>query len=612
MKYFLVSINGSQVEPLTYCSCLTLSSGDIVEVKLVNRNYLATVISFVDKPDFKCQEIISKTDTFFSTSQLDCAKFISEYYTCSLGMSLSLFTPFTKKIKELKNKEDFTLPILTCEQKKAFEFICQQNISLLFGDTGSGKTEIYISTICEVLQEGKNAIFLLPEIGLTPQLEERLKFYFHEMVGIWHSKITKNKKQELLTKIEQGVIRVVIGARSALFLPLDKVGLIIIDEEHDESYKANNTPRYNARDVALFYGKKIGAKVVLGSATPSVSIFPKVPSFRLKGNYYKSTQRVIYENHTSELTENMIDIMQKTIEKNEQIIVFLPTRANFKYITCKNCGSNVDCPYCSVSMSLHKNHNLLKCHYCNYTSRIVQNCFKCNSDTMEAVRLGTAEVVERLREFFADKVVEKFDRDEITTETKLRKVLKDFNSHKIDILVGTQMLSKGHDYHKVGLSVILGIDNILALSDFRAREKALSLAIQIAGRSGRKSDGVVFIQTKNEEFFMKYLTNYDNFIQDELSLRQELYPPYKKLLRLLISNKNDMKAKESMHSALDNLKNLKDIEIVGYGKADIEKIANKYRYNILLRSNKAKPLIVAALTCKNVNIQPDIDPVNFS
>lgn len=612
MNYYELFILGSALGPLTYESNLVLKKGDVLEVPFQGKTKLAVVINSCEKPTFDCKKILKQQDSFFTQTQLEIAKFISNYYVCSQGISLSLMTP-AKYTKFEVSKLSLNTPSLDENQEKAFDFIEQNKVSLLFGDTGSGKTEIYIMSIAKTLQDGKSAIFLLPEIGLTPQLETRLKSYFGDLVSVWHSKLTPKKRLEVMQRLNDGKVRILLGARSALFLPLEKVGLIVVDEEHDESYKSAKSPRYNARDIAILMGKILDSKVILGSATPSVISATKVPTFRLKGNYFNTKINVCYENLNNSLSQKLLIAISKTLEKNQQIIIFLPTRAHFKYITCKSCGAHIECPFCSVAMSLHKHHNVLKCHYCNYTSPIPKVCPKCGDETMEASRLGTSEVVDRLREIFTDKNIEKFDRDEVSTETKLRAMLKSFNNHEIDILVGTQMLSKGHDYHKVGLSIIMGIDSILAISDFKSREKALSLAIQIAGRSGRKEHGEVFIQTQNEDFFKKYLQDYDAFIKDEQNIRLKLFPPYTKLLRLLIEHKNANKAQEIMQNALNLIQdNCKDVEIIGYGKADIEKISNKFRYTIVLRHVSAKSLIEAAMICKNNFIQIDMDPLHFS
>ncbi|MDR1614552.1 MAG: primosomal protein N' [Campylobacteraceae bacterium] len=611
MFYYQTALLGSSLEPLTYRSLKQVKNGYVIKVPLKTKESFGVVVQAVEEPSFECQDIIETTKRFFTASQLERAKFISEYYSSSLGLALGLFVPYESE-KTAFAKLEIPPPALTAEQRQAFEFAKSHKMSLIFGDTGSGKSEIYIALICDALSQGKNALFLLPEIGLTPQLEARLKVFFGDLVVLWHSKLTKKRKTEILSAINEGRARVILGARSALFLPLYDTELIIVDEEHDESYKSNSAPRYNARDISLMTGAKENIKVVLGSATPSLATALKIPYFRLKGTFFKSDKEIIFENAHNELTDKLLHEIKKTLAKKQQIIVFLPTRAHFKYITCKACGKNIECPYCSVSMSLHKNINALKCHYCGFTARIFKICPECKSETMEATRLGTAEVVDRLREIFSGYRIEKFDKDEITTDIKLNRTLKSFQAREIDILVGTQMLSKGHDYHGVGLSIVMGIDSLLAMNDFKAREKALSLAIQIAGRSGRKEKGVVFIQSKNCDFFEKYIEDYDSFLEYEKHIRDGLYPPSRKLMRLLISHKNEMKAKEITDKTVHILENCESVEIVGAGDCDISKIALKYRYFILLRSKNIKPLLRAAKLVRDRFIQIDMDPLNFS
>ncbi|MDR1975835.1 MAG: primosomal protein N' [Campylobacteraceae bacterium] len=602
---------GLAFEPPIYFSREEVKEGSVVKVPLKTKESEGVVLKVTEEPPFECLSIAQVSGKFFTPAQLERAKFISEYYSSPLGLCLSLFVPHESE-KRAFTSLTIPAPKLTPEQQKAFEFVRSHEHSLIFGDTGSGKSEIYITLICDTLLRGKNAIFLLPEIGLTPQLEARLKAFFGDLTAIWHSKLTKKRKSEILKEIDEGKIRVVLGARSALFLPLYDTELIIIDEEHDESYKSNSAPRYNARDVALMMGKKEGAKVVLGSATPSVTTALKIPYFRLKGRFFKSGKEIVYENAHNELTQPLLQEIGEALAKKQQVIVFLPTRAHFKYIVCKSCGKNIECPFCSVSMSLHKNINALKCHYCNFTARVPKICPECGSETMESARLGTAEVTDRLREIFGEHIIEKFDKDEITTDKKLKRVLKSFQAREIDILVGTQMLSKGHDYHNVGLSVVMGIDSLLAMNDFKSREKALSLAIQIAGRSGRKEEGRVFIQSKNCDFFRRYLEDYDSFLESEKDIREGLYPPSRRLMRLLISHKNEAKAKETTDRAVQILKSCEGVEIVGAGSCGISKIAGKFRYFTLLRSKTIKPLLQAAKLTHDPLIQVDMDPLNFS
>ena len=397
-------------------------------------------------------------------------------------------------------------------------------------------------------------------------------------------------------------------------MPVLDPGLIIVDEEHDSSYKSNSRPRYNARDLAVYFGKVLGCKVVLGSATPSLTSYQKYPLFRLKGSFAGLKKEYIYEKNSDDLSENVINELSQILKDKKQAIVFLPTRANFKYISCFDCGEFVSCPFCSVGLSLHKDKNALVCHYCGYIQRIPKECPNCKSEHLGSFRMGTEEVREKLSSLFPKATIQKFDRDAIKNTRELNRVLKEFNEEKIDILVGTQMLSKGHDYKGIGLSVILGIDNVLAQNDFKARENALSLAVQISGRSGRAGVSKVILQTSNEEFFKRYMDDFELFLKDELRYRKDLYPPYKKLLRLLVSHKQDLKAKEIMQNILFCLQaNLeKEVEIVGSGEANIKKIASKYRYQILLRSTSSKALLKTISKCKQTHCEVDMDPISFS
>jgi len=589
----------------------------LVKLFLRGRENSAVVMKPVKQPDFKCEYIKELTKYYLSPSCLKIASFISQYYFCSLGEASSLFVAFSKD-EDKQNDINKTLykPLfgLSASQKKALSFLNTQKTSLLFGDTGSGKTEIYITMIAKVLQEGKSAVFLMPEISLTPQMGKRLKAVFGEHIALWHSKVTKKKKQMILEGVKSKKIKLIAGARSALFLPFSNLGLIIVDEEHDSSYKSNSRPRYNARDLAVYFGKVLDCKVILGSATPSLTSYHKYPTFRLQGSFAGEKKEYIYEKNSKDLSINIINELSKILKEKKQAIVFLPTRANFKYISCFDCGELVTCPFCSVGMSLHKDKNALVCHYCGYTERIVKECPKCKSTHLGSFRMGTEEVKEKLTSLLPNANIAKFDRDAIKSTRELNRVLKEFNDKKTDILVGTQMLSKGHDYEGIELSVILGIDAILAQNDFRSRENALSLAIQIAGRSGRAGTGKVILQTSNEEFFKKYINDYELFLKDELKYRQELYPPFKKLARILVSHKEQSKAKDITSNVYQCLQtNLqKGVEIVGSGEANIKKIASKYRYDILLRSTSSKALLQTISKCKQNHCEVDMDPISFS
>lgn len=612
MNHYEIAVCGRPLAPLTYRSPVPLPLMARVEVSLGGRLRNGYVVKAVEQPDFSCEEA-ADTGLFLPEDRLEIARFIADYYVCALGEALELFLPFSRT-PEPEPVDPKVEVELSQEQEKALTFLREHPAALLFGDTGSGKTEIYIRRMEEVLKEGKSAVMLMPEISLTPQIEQRLKAHFGEMVAIWHSKITKKKKEKILAGLADGSVRIVAGARSALFLPVANLGLIVVDEEHDDSYKAGNRPRYNAKDVAVLMGNRLGVPVVLGSATPSLPSYEKFPVFRLKGQFFAGKRHFVFRETPGDFLDlAVIDALKQTVAAGKQAIVFVPTRANFKYLVCDHCGKTVECPFCSVGMSLHRSDRRLKCHYCNYMTPIPKTCPSCDTGTLAVSRMGTAEITEQLRAALPDTTVETFDRDAVTTDGKLKKLLAAFNDNEIQVLVGTQMLSKGHNYHDVALAVILGLDNILALPDYRNGERAMSLLLQIAGRAGRKEDARVIVQTMNGDFFKPYLNNYQAFLEKEKEGRKDLYPPFRKFLRILFAHANGAKARDAAARCYETMRRLPEVEVVGFGECAIEKIAGKYRFNVLLRSASAKALLKAAHLAKEERLaEVDMDPLQFS
>ncbi|AYJ80301.1 primosomal protein N' [Aliarcobacter cryaerophilus ATCC 43158] len=614
MNYYEVAILKSPLQNLTYESEEIIENGSLVEVILAKRknSNLAVVIKKVDKPDFKCSTILSIKDEFYTDCMIEIADFVSKYYICSMGFSLSLFQAFNKNICYENLSTDYKKEInLSSFQKEAKSFLDSKKQALLFAKTGAGKTEIYIKTIKEVLKQGKQAVFLMPEISLTPQMEKRLEEVFDSSVAIWHSKVTIKRKKEILLKLQNGEIKLIAGARSALFLPYSNLGLIIVDEEHDNSYKSDTTPRYNAKDLAIFIAKKFDLRLILGSATPSLNSFYKIPYFELDKTFYETKKSYIFENSGQNISEKTLHLIKKSIENKNQTIVFLPTRANFKHQICFDCGKSVECPFCSVSMSLHKNDLALKCHYCGFAQKIPEFCPSCKTGIVRNHRVGTAQIEEILKNEFPNSIIKRFDKDSVNSEKSLKKILDEFNENKIDVLVGTQMLSKGHDYHNVKLAVVLGMDSLLNMSSYKARENALSLLLQISGRSGRNGFGEVIIETKNEDFFKYYLeeSNYKEFLKSELEFRKDLYPPFVKLARVILSSTNGLKVKDELQEIVKDLKNNKDIEVVGFGECAIFRISNKYRYEVVIRSKDVKALLKSLHYLKSNNISIDMDTI---
>jgi len=618
--YYNVSLLKSSAPSLTYAFTQALELGNIVSVPLKSTVKEAVVTALTTQPTFQTEEILSLSTHYYTQEQMAMAKFISEYYFSSFSEAISLFLPY-RRVDEIDHEaiqingrfhRPYEKPTLSPIQQQAYEQLLTKDKALLFGVTGAGKTEIFISLMAKMLEEEKTSIFLMPEISLTPQMEKRLKVYFGDRVAMWHSKLTKKKKESILAAIEEGSIGIVAGARSALFVPLKNLGLIVVDEEHDDSYKAMTRPRYHARDVAVLMGQKLGAKVVLASATPSMTSYHKYDVVKLDKPFVEAKKRYTFITGSS-LDKTMLNALHKNYHTQAQSLLFLPTRGNFKYLYCQSCGKTHLCPYCSVGMALHRKRRHLKCHYCNFTEAIVDTCTQCGHTPLTSERMGTQEAIEVIATAIEGIQVEQFDKDSITTAKKLKEALGRFESGESHVLLGTQMLSKGHDYANITLSVIMGLDYILGLADYRARERAMSLLFQIAGRSGRSSEAEVIVQTNDADFFKEYLSNYETFIKDELAfLEMADYPPFVSLARVLIAHKDEAKAGKITLDTVTKLKAFKDVEIVGSGKAPVERIANKYRFNILLRAKNRVPLLKAlhSVDCREIEI--DFDPVEFS
>ncbi|WP_457597650.1 primosomal protein N' [Hydrogenimonas sp.] len=613
LQRYGVALIGRKLKTLDYRYDDDLAIGSVVRVPLRGKESKGVVVEGPAECG-TCEgllEIAGPPEGRYDSYQLATARFIADYYGCSLGEALGLFTPHPVERPGLQPPEvNETIELLPAQQE-ALERLASHPAALLFAPTGSGKTEIYMKLIARTLAENRSAIFLMPEISLTPQMEKRLKAHFGDTVALWHSKLTKKRREETLARIRGGEVRIVAGPRSALFLPLHEIGLIVVDEEHDDSYKAHNRPRYHARDVALYMGRLLGARVVLGSATPSATTYARQPVVRIDKPYIQTKKRYRFERGGCRLTPDIVDAIGRHAKEGGQAIVFLPTRANFKYLYCESCGYHLECPYCAVGMSLHRKARLVRCHYCGYAEKIPSACPKCGG-VMQNDRMGTAEVVEALRERFGELRIEQFDKDTITTANKLQKTLERFGAREIDVLVGTQMLAKGHDYADVTLAVILGLDYILALPDYRARERAMALFVQIAGRAGRAREAEVIVQTNEPEFFEEYVGRYEAFLQSELEAREGLYPPTRHLCRLLFSAREEAKGAAAVAKVKGAIEALGLVEVVGAGKAPIERIAGKWRFTILLRSTSRKALLQSVKAVEDGSFEVDMDPVDFA
>ncbi|PAF51849.1 primosomal protein N' [Helicobacter sp. 13S00401-1] len=640
----LISVSpvGLHLNELLYSTDLPLKRLDLVLIDLRGKQYLGIVsqtniilesLSFTPKP-------VTKSHLSLTTLQKNLLEFTSKYYLQSLGNVANIFhfqdsvqdkllearanKPSKNENKPKKPIETSPLLNLSQAQKSALKFIESKNLSLLFGDTSSGKSEIYFHLIDSLLHSNNTAqcLLLMPEISLTPLMEKRLQKHFGDKVAMWHSKITKVKKQKVLNALSKGSVKIIIGARSALFLPWSDLRLIIVDEEHDDSFKSQTSPRYNARDLCVMLSQK-GIKVVLGSATPSIKSYYLAKEhgylFRLKGKFFNSKTKLTLDSSKEILSPMLLTSLQKVLDDKKQAIIFLPTRANFKSLLCTNCASTIKCPHCHVSLSVnYKKHSLI-CHYCNYHMPIPEVCPTCSSTELRGKRLGTEELKRSLEELFQTAKIRICDRDNAGSFKELNKILNDFSNHKFDFLIGTQMLSKGHDFKDASLSVILGIDHILGLNDYRASEKAFELLFQIAGRSGRREEGSVLIQSLQSEYIESvFKKGFQNFLENELLQRANFYPPFVRLAKLTIRDKDESKALANAREIKDLLLRCKEenVEIIGLAPGNMPKLKDYYFFNIILRCKKASPLLQSILSLEfylkdKLSFDIDIDPIDF-
>lgn len=476
---------------------------------------------------------------------------------------------------------------------------------LIFGVTGSGKTEVYLQLIEKVLNQGKKAIVLVPEISLTYQTVTRFLSRFGNNVAILHSKMTIAKRKEEYKRIKQGKIDIVIGARSAIFAPLDDLGLVIIDEEHDSSYYSQTTPKYSTKDIAAYICKTKDAVLVLGSATPEISTYNKAKNELIDLFYMKSRpgiavlpkielidmrqERVL--GNTSVLSVALKDEILKNINNNEQTMIFLNKRGYTSYLTCKTCGYVFKCPNCDVSMTYHKTNNLLLCHYCSHVEKNIKSCPECGSSDISSGTIGTQKLEEELKETFPNISILRMDADTTIARDSHQKILDQFKNENINVLVGTQMISKGHDIANVTLVGILGVDSLLGLNDYTASEKAFSNIYQVAGRAGRaKLPGRVLIQTNDTQ---NYILNsieendYEKFFESEIEYRKTFgYPPFLDIVLFELVGKDFDTVKKEAEKLYNILiqKNANEYRVFSPKSPYIQKLNNKYRVNIIMKT----------------------------
>lgn len=542
-----------------------------------------------------------------------------------------------------------TLPWqLNAEQQQAVSRILaaeaqgEATTFLLEGITGSGKTEVYLQSIAEILNKGKTAMMLVPEIALTPQMVQRFKSRFGKAVAVLHSGLSQGEKYDEWRKIERGEAQVVVGARSAVFAPLQKIGLIIIDEEHEATYKQEDTPRYHARDLAIWRSQYHHCPVILGSATPSLESRARAQKKRYELLYL--TQRAhenaqlpsvtivdLKEEYAQKNTSTFSRLLQEKIsnrlQQKEQIVLLLNRRGYSSFMMCRDCGYVLPCPNCDISLTLHMDVKKMRCHYCGHQENIPKKCPDCQGEKIRYYGTGTQKVEEELQERFPSARILRMDVDTTRKKGAHEKILKAFEEQEADILLGTQMIAKGLDYPNITLVGVLNADTALNLPDFRSSERTFQLLTQVSGRAGRGAKpGEVIVQTFNPEHHSIVLAqaqDYEAFYQQEMILRhQSGYPPFYFTVKITISHPAEQVVAKKSYQIAEQLKNglSPESRILGPTPSGIARIKNRYYYQIILKykhevhlHRMLREILETSQSeqRKNLYVSIDYEPLNF-
>ncbi|MGI2327241.1 primosomal protein N' [Planococcus sp. YIM B11945] len=515
-------------------------------------------------------------------------------------------------LTEIEKKESLQL---TAAQQLAFDAIDsslnQSKTFLLHGITGSGKTEIYLQTIDQVLKEGKEAIMLVPEISLTPQMTIRFKERFGDMVAVLHSGLSAGEKYDEWRKIQRNEVKVVVGARSAIFAPFENLGLIILDEEHESSYKQDDSPRYHARDMAIWRSEYHNCPVILGSATPSLESYARaqkgvyellVLEQRAKNQPLPNVEIVdmreeLRKGNRSMFSVQLADAIRERLEKKEQVVLFLNKRGYSSFVLCRDCGTVMQCPNCDISLTYHRSSELMKCHYCGYDERVPHTCPECQSEHIRFFGTGTQKVEEELAKLVPDARVLRMDVDTTRNKGSHEKILNTFGEGKADILLGTQMIAKGLDFPNITLVGVLSADTTLHLPDFRAAEKTYQLLTQVSGRAGRDIlPGSVFVQSYTPEHYAITLAKdqlYEPFYDQEMAMRRASgYPPYYYVVNVQFTHEDLMTAAGYAEQTVRYLTShlSPNTLIIGPSASLIARVNNRYRYQCLIKYKKEPKL----------------------
>ena len=549
------------------------------------------------KKPIKAKDLEEKAAVSSTILKSLVAKDIFEFYHIQTDR-----VQFKGDTNDLKVLNEFQEKALS-EIKETFK---EKDVTLLHGITSSGKTEVYTKLIQEVLDKGKQVLFLLPEIALTTQIIVRLQFYFGEQISVFHSKYSINERVEVWNNVldNKPKARIVLGARSSVFLPFSNLGLIVVDEEHETSYKQfEPAPRYNARDAAIVLAKIHNAKIVLGSATPSLETYfnaqqnkygfvelnrrhgnvqlPKIELVNVKEKYKKKEMK-------GHFSDRMLALIQEALDLKEQVILFQNRRGYSPVVECKTCGVSPECPNCDVTLTYHKFKHELRCHYCNYQRAMPNSCGACGSNTLDTKGFGTEQIELELKEIFTDFKIGRMDLDTTRGKHGYQKIIGAFEAKEIDVLVGTQMLSKGLDFENVSLVGILNADTMLNFPDFRAHERGYDMMVQVSGRAGRsKKQGNVAIQTYNPQHQILQqvsTTNYAEMYKEQLQERwQYKYPPYFRLIKITLKHRDYNKVDSGVNWLFKALYSSFGEHVLGPTAPAVARIRNQYIKNIVLK-----------------------------
>ena len=608
-------------------------------------------------PEEKIKPILRIIDDepLFFQEQIKLSDWISKYYLCSQGEALFTMLPSGKREtsfsslsfeedeksfvqKKLSEEQEIAINgILNSEDKKIFHY--------LYGATGTGKTEVFLSCAEKILKQGKGVIYLVPEISLTHQVIEAVTNRFGNTVAVLHSGLTGSQKLKEWNRIINKEARIVIGARSGIFAPVPDLGLVIIDEEHDGSYKSGTTPRYHARQIAMRICTDKKIPLIMGSATPSVEAWQLMKDKKIKthtltkrlaGGCPPEIQIVNLSKPSPDgrkiegaISPQLEDEIRQTLQEGKQTILFLNRRGFSHFFKCSSCGYELKCKNCSVSMTYHKAQKKLICHYCGWNLESPTQCPECNSFDVGYFGFGTEFIEEEVKAKFPNATVERIDTDNLSSQKELQEKLDLFRNKKIDILLGTQMVAKGLNFPNLKLVGVIMADTGLHLPDFRAAERTFSLIVQVAGRAGRFfPDGKVIVQSytpKRSAIYFACKNYIEDFYNEELEQRQILsFPPFARLIRLVFRSANEDVAENAANSAAEILEsfiekyNYENYEVLGPSECPLSKISANYRYQIILRSESIKTIQSATArfiyNYKNkqgVYIEVDVDPTNL-